>query len=142
MFMGIKYNNDLPPQPCHAYPASSKWVRENPLAARQDRPGVVLPLALDEPGPPAGPEVPRRPLHLRHVPGQARREDAGGEFEDAGPREEEVEPRVWHVPEPRGAELELAGMDTVQELHVRHVLNQRQLPHVAQLTQEQLRNLQ
>jgi hypothetical protein len=79
-------------------------------------------------------------LQLRGTP--IHREDADGEFEDVGPREEEVEPRVLHVPKPRGVELELAGMDTVQELHVRHVLNQRQLPHVAQLTQEQLRNLQ
>jgi hypothetical protein len=45
-------------------------------------------------------------------------EDANNKVKDAGAREEEIEPRVRHVPQTGGAEPKLALADAVQERRV------------------------
>lgn len=69
-------------------------------------------------------------------------EDAVGEGEDAGAGEEQVQPWVRHVPEPRGAELELAVVDAVQEPGVRHVLREHEPALVPQLATQHIHPLQ
>lgn len=61
---------------------------------------------------------------------------------DARCRNEEVEPRVWHIPQTLGPELELSLVDSIEEVHVGEVGREHRCRYELQPLQQSLHFLQ